>query len=178
MNKHIISLVFILALLMPGARLIAGNEQNKAASVSVVFDHPDKFTDVKDAFMPTDKGQEAILAEIKNFVKSRARSYLHGGQRLEVKFTDIDLAGDFEPQRGPRFQDVRIVKAIYPPRLKFQFKLVDADGKLVSEGKHELTDLAYQSRLVFPQDDPLRYEKDLLDGWLRSLAKLSRGAAG
>lgn len=166
MKKNISSLVFILALLVPGVGMTAGAEQSKKASVTVVFDRPDQFTDIKDAFMPTEKGQEAIMAEIRRFVESRAKSCLQSGQKLEVKFTDINLAGEFEPQRGPGFQDVRIFKAIYSPRLKLEFKLVDADGKLVSEGKRELKDVAYQSRMAFPLDDGLRYEKDMLRDWI------------
>ena len=38
------------------------------------------------------------------------------GDKLTITFTDIDLAGDFEPWRGPQWDEVRIVKAIYPPR--------------------------------------------------------------
>jgi hypothetical protein len=32
--------------------------------------------------------------------------------RLEVKITDIDLAGDFELFRGPQFDHVRVNKSI------------------------------------------------------------------
>ena len=179
MNRRTLPLVCLLGVLAPGAMLAADTAKPNAASVAVTFDHPEKFTDVKDTFMGTEKGRDAILAQIKDFVESRAKSYLRAGQGLEVKFTDIDLAGEFEPERGPRFHDVRIVKDLYVPRLKFEFRLTGADGKVINEGKRELTDLAFMMRsaFAFPPSDSLRFEKDILSDWLRSDVKAPASAA-
>ena len=38
---------------------------------NVVFDHPEKFTDVKDAYIPTDEGRDAILKHFASFLVSR-----------------------------------------------------------------------------------------------------------
>ena len=176
MNKKTLSMIFGLCLLSSGTMFAADATKTGAGNVTVVFDHPEQFTDVKDAFMPTDKGRDAILAEIRKFIVDRASSYLRGGQKLEVKFTDIDLAGDFEPQLGPRFNDVRIMKEIYTPKLDLEFKLTGPDGKVLNEGKRKLRDDTYVQRLVPHLDDPLRYEKDILKDWLSSDIK-SRAAA-
>ena len=167
MNKKTLTLISILGLLTPGAMLAADSVKPDPARVTVTFDHPEKFTDVKDDYIATEKGQEAILAEIKDFIESKAKSYLRAGQKLEVTFTDINLAGDFEPQRGAQFNHVRIVKDIYIPRLTLDFKLTGADGKVINEGKRELTDLAFMMRVAFPPSDSLRFEKDILNDWLR-----------
>ena len=95
-----------------------------------------------------------------------------------MKFTDIDLAGEYEPQRGPQFMDVRIVKDIYPPRFDLEFKLTGADGKVISSGKRQLRDLNFMSRLVLPSSEPLRYEKDILKDWLRGEIKSAKAAGG
>ena len=94
---------------------------------------------------------------------------------MKIKVTDIDLAGDFEPWRGPQFDQVRITRDIYPPRISLEFRLTDGSGGIVSAGKRELRDLAYQRRLIRPlddylryEDDYLRYEKDILRDWFRS----------
>ena len=178
MNRKTLHLISMLSLLLPGTVLAADSAKPPAPSVTVTFDHPEKFTDVKDSFMGTEKGRDGILAQIKEYVEDRAKSYLRSGQKLEVKFTDIDLAGDFEPQLGPRFQDVRMMKDIYIPRLKLEFKLTGADGKVINEGKRELTDLAYMMRAAFPSSDNLRFEKDILGDWLRSDIKGPAKAAG
>jgi len=144
-----------------------------ASNVTVIFDRPENFRDVKDAFVPTEKGRDDIFAEFRRFLADRAASYLDQGQRLEIKFTDIDLAGDFEPHVGTRFDAVRIMKDVYPPRLEFDFKLTGADGRVIKEGKRRLTDMSYLQRIIRPGNDgSLRYEEDLLTDWMHEdLAK-------
>jgi hypothetical protein len=87
---------------------------------------------------------------------------------LEVRFTDIDLAGEYEPQRGPRFDDIRIMREIYPPRMVLEFRLLDADGKVLAQGTRHLIDMNYQSNITPFNDEPLRYDKALLTDWMRS----------
>ena len=165
-------------LLSAGALLAADADKTKAGKVTVIFDHPENFTDVKDAYMPTDKGRDAILDQIKQCVETQGASCLGSGQTLEVKFTEIDLAGEFEPERGPQFMDVRIVKEIYAPRFDLEFKLTGADGKVISEGKRKLRDLNFMSRLTLPSSEPLRFEKDILKDWLRGEIKSPKAAGG
>ena len=89
-----------------------------------------------------------------------------------VTFTDIDMAGDFEPQRGPNFNSVRILKAIYPPRVNLTFRLTDASGQVIAEGERQLRDQAYTwTASPVNQSDPLRYEKRLIDDFFRDLAR-------
>jgi hypothetical protein len=66
-------------------------------------------------------------------------------------------------------QDVRIIKAIYPPRIDLEFSLKNADGTVVVSGPRRLTDLFFMNTFPPPsvfRDDRLRYEKTLLDSWL------------
>ena len=86
---------------------------------------------------------------------------------LRVTVTDVDMAGDFEPWRGPRFDDVRIVKDIYPPRIELRFRLLDANGSVLREGERTLRDSAFLMRDGAHETDSLRFEKRLLDQWLR-----------
>ena len=111
--------------------------------------------------------QAADDAVIKEYLTGRAVKGLTAGQKLAITFTDVDLAGDFEPWRGGQWGDVRIVKDIYPPRLVLAFRLTDADGAIVKEGKRDLRDLAFLMKITMGfRDDPLRHEKALLDDWL------------
>ena len=178
MNRNALRLMSIFSLFCAATILAADADKPKEGKATVVFDHPENFTDVKDAYKPTDKGREAILDQIKQFVEGKAAPLLPPGQTLEVKFTDIDLAGDFEPQRGPEFMDVRIVKEIYAPRFDLEFKLTGADGKVISEGKRKLRDLNFMSRLTLPSSEPLRFEKDILKDWLRGEIKSPKAAGG
>ncbi len=97
--------------------------------------------------------QSALSDELQKFMREMGERYVPRGMQLEIKVTDIDLAGDFEPWRGPQFD---------------QLRLTDGSGGIVSAGKRELRDIAYQRRLVRLLDDYLRYEKDILRDWFRS----------
>ena len=138
-----------------------------AANVEVAFVAPEKFSDAKEDSFDTENGRDALLDQLKEHLATHGARFLAANQRLEIKVTDVDLAGDFEPWRGPNFQDIRIVKDIYPPRMKLEFRLVGADGQVISEGKRELSDLSFLMSVAMPTSDPLRYDKELLNNWLR-----------
>lgn len=104
---------------------------------------------------------------LSDYLRKRADLVLPAGQKLDVTFEDIKLAGDFEPWHGPNAQDIRFMKDIYPPRATLRYRVVDASGATIREGESKLTDLAYLQRTSLPTStDPLRYDKRLLDDWL------------
>jgi hypothetical protein len=159
----IVTLLGIVPVLRVGAepaRTIARAEVN--------FFEPEKFTDVRDSYMG-DYERTSYLDGIRDHVLEQAKYYVPEGHTLSVTFTDIDMAGDFEPWRGPRFSDIRIVKDMYPPRITLAFRLVDAEGNVVKEGKRDLRDLSFMMKINMSfRDDPVRHEKALLDDWLRA----------
>jgi hypothetical protein len=143
-------------------------EDRAVARAKVEFFEPQKFTDVCDSYMG-DPDRSPYLQQIREHLLEHARHYVPEGQTLSVTFTDIDMAGDFEPWLGPRWADVRIVKDIYPPRINLTFQLTDAGGQVIKQGKRELRDLAFMMKITLAfRDDPVRHEKALLDDWLRS----------
>ena len=162
-DHHIIWLAALGA--APLATFAADTTNN--AHVQVTFQDPENFTDVKDDQFGTEKGREQYLSELRKHIERRAESLIPEGQTLRVTVTNVDMAGDFEPWRGPQFSDVRIVKDIYPPRIDLSYELVDSDGAVVKEGSAELRNLSFQQTITLSHDDELRYEKDMLTNWLR-----------
>ena len=163
---------------MAACALPADNATKAAPRTTVVYDHPEKFTDVKDGYVPTDTGRDAILSRLREFLVSRCDPKLPEGYNLTITFTDVDLAGDFEPWHGAQWADVRIIKPIYPPAFKFTYAVADPSGTVVKEGSENILDLNFQMRLLSPHDtsfDSLAYEKDILNDWvnatLRGLGK-------
>jgi len=154
--------------LVAACALNAADSAKPAPRTQVLFDHPENFTDVKDSDLPTDKGRDSILSTFRAFLVDRADRLLPEGYSLAITFTDIDLAGDFEPWRGSQFSEVRIVKAVYPPAFKFTYTVTDASGRVVKQGTENIRDLSFQNRLTIDNSDPLRYEKDILDDWTRA----------
>ena len=62
----------------------------------------------------------------------------------------------------------RIVRDIYPPRMTVQFRHLGADGRVIAEGERKLTDPAFLiGATPIDSSDPLRFEKRMIDSWLR-----------
>lgn len=139
-----------------------------SSRVQVDWSDPANFADTRTNQCRTRVKPEEWLGRLAKYVERRAGDRLAEGQTLKVTITDIQRAGQCEPWRGPYLDDARIVKDIYPPRIDLHFTLVDAQGHVVSEGDRKLTDMAFLHRGgLLDDNDPLRYEKRLLDDWLR-----------
>lgn len=135
--------------------------------VSVSYDQPQTFSEARiqrSHFVPD---RSAWLGTLKTYIEKRAARDVPPGQRLDITITDVKLAGNYEPWRGPRLDDVRIVRDIYPPRIDLSFKLLDKDGTVLREGSRKLRNMAFMYSGGANDQDTLRYEKALIDRWLR-----------
>jgi hypothetical protein len=139
---------------------------NPASPVTVEFQNPDKFRDVRDSLGGgTD---ENALAALRTYLQETAPTHLQPGQKLRVTFTDIDLAGDFPAAGGGRYDRVRLIRGIYIPRQEFSFEVTDESGHVVKAGQRTLTDMNFQtSGMRIGSDQPYFYDKVLLEDWLR-----------
>lgn len=136
-------------------------------NVSVRYKDPQHFTEARRSSGMHLIGADDYLKPLKAYIVQRASRILAPGQRLDIEVTDVDRAGEYEPWRGPNFYDVRIIKDVYPPRIDLNFTLYGADGKVLREGSRKLRDLAFLSHSMANDQDSLKYEKSLIDLWLR-----------
>lgn len=141
------------------------------AQVSVHYQDPHHFTESRDAAFVFGHGFDYndYLQRLQAFLVERATPMLAPGEHLSITFTNIKLAGRYEPWRGPRWSDVRIMRDHYPPRFDFNFKLTAADGQVLREGARKLVDYSYLMNASGPAyaNDSLRYDKAVLSRWLR-----------
>jgi hypothetical protein len=155
-----------IAFLLLSGCVVSAPHDEAVSRVSVSFVEPEKFTDSRRVeFAPTSAG---VLRELEKFLIETGGRYLPPPTKLSIRVTDIDLAGDFELFRGPQADQVRINKGLYPPRIMLEFEVIDGTAAVVRSGKRDLTDINYQVRNVYPREDYLRYEKDILRDWLRA----------
>jgi len=169
-NRGTIAIFAALALWLGSiAPLFAAAATPAEYSVSVTYVNPEQFTENRmygrqDRFNRID-----YLAQLKAYLIKQGQAILKPGQSLHVNITDIQLAGAYEPWRGPRWDYVRIMRDIYSPRIDLDFRLVDQDGNVLREGKRALRDLDYLHSSVGPaaaEGAPLYYDKALLRRWL------------
>lgn len=143
-------------------------------NVLVSYVHPEKFTDVGNSAYPDNRMRADYLEQLRRHLVRRAASRIPPEQTLTVSITDVDMAGQFEPWRS-RLYDARIIRGVYPPRIDLRFTLAAADGHVVREGSRQLRNPAFQMDASNFRDDPLRYEKTLLDDWLERELSRRRG---
>lgn len=136
--------------------------------VSVKWEDPAKFTEIRQSTNRFEAERGDWVQQLARYLQTAAAKPLQPGQRLDVTLVDIKRAGDYEPWHGPRGRDIRIMRDIYPPRISLQYTLKDASGRIVSEGDARLSDTGYLHNIGLKSDsDPLRYEKRLIDDWVK-----------
>lgn len=135
-----------------------------AASVEVNWIKPEKYTDVRAGQESRKRFRERTFKKFEAHFQKLA-SKLPEQQKIVINVTNVDLAGDvtFNMKR------IRIIKDIYIPRMKFNYQLLNADGKVLKQEDVDLKDMGFMmhanSRI---HNDALRYEKVMLNKWFKS----------
>ncbi len=136
------------------------------AGVTVKFIEPENFVDLP--FMP--HARASALAEIqKHFEKYGAQ--MAASQNLAIEVLDIDLAGT-EEQNFRHGREVRVLRGTADwPSMRLRYTL-ETEGRVVKSGESRLSSMNYlhQHNRYF-SNEPLRYEKQMIDGWLREALK-------
>jgi len=136
--------------------------------VSVQWNDPAKFTEIRQSTNRFEAERGDWVQQLARYVQTSAAKPLQAGQTLEVTLVDVKRAGDYEPWHGPRGRDIRIMRDIYPPRITLQYTLKDSSGRIIDEGDARLSDSGYLHNIGLKSDtDPLRYEKRLIDDWVK-----------
>ena len=168
MKRRSVLHILLAALALLGAPAIAATV-TPPANVTVSYDHPEQFTETRKirALAPI-QDDHSYLKTLKTYYEDRAGRMLPPDEHLDIVVTDIDRAGNFEPWHRYPMQQVRIIKDIYPPRIDLRFRLLDTNGKVIREGTRKLRDPGFMyDGMAAPGNDNLRYEKGLIDRWLR-----------
>ncbi len=136
--------------------------------VSVAWADPATFTELKASGNRFESAQGDWLIQLAKYMRKQADKQLAPGNKLELTIVDIQRAGRYEPWHGLDRQNIRMIRDIYPPRMTVKYRETDASGAVVAEGERKLTDMAFMVNSGMINDsDPLRYEKRMIDSWLR-----------
>jgi|TARA_B110000495_G_scaffold203367_1_gene226745 hypothetical protein len=142
--------------------------QQRDVTVSIDFRNPSGFSDIEIDGFSGDKEQSIIFDLLRGEFEENAGTCLPDGYTLNVEIQDIDLAGYHEPLY-PRFDGVRIMKSIYPPRLNFSYAILDDDQLIVEEGNSSLSNVSYLHgfSLSSRRNDTAYYVRSLIKDWGR-----------
>lgn len=140
-------------------------------TVSVQWGDPARFSEIAHSSNRWEAARGNWVNDLADHLATQAAQRLEADQRLQVTLNDIDRAGDYEPWRGPRMADIRMLRDIYPPRIALSWQLTGADGQALDSGERVLQDpgFLHGGLRLGNRNDALRYEKALIDRWLQQV---------
>lgn len=138
--------------------------------VAVAWEDPATFQELRFSGNRFEARRGDWVTDIAEHIRKRATAALPPDATLEVRITDIQRAGQYEPGQGDWRDSVRIIRDIHAPRITLTFALHDAGGQLMASGDRLLRDASFLRRggMLASETDPLRYEKRLVDDWVRA----------
>jgi len=138
------------------------------AAVTVTYVAPEKYADV-----PRDTAaRDSMMSDLTDHFTWLGTA-LAPGQDLRIEVLDIDLAGREEPS-ARAVRDVRVMRGGADwPRMRLRFS-VEQNGQVLKSGEAQLSDMDYMARVSrYPEEEPQRYEKAMIDRWFeRNIAPL------
>ena len=142
--------------------LAAGAVLPLHADVTVAFVERDRYGDAGDRPADLDRN----LERLQSFLVAAAEPCLDADEGLAFSVLDVDLAGRYEWWHHP--SGVRIMRDIDWPRMKVEYRHVDADGETIAEGREWLSDMDYLRRGTRRPTDrrSLRYERAMIERWV------------
>lgn len=163
MKKLLLSL---LATLIAGAAAHAGQAQ-------VTWQDPDNYTDIREGNDLRDSFRAQLFQDFESIFADMARQ-LPDGYQFEVTVTDVDLAGQVNGMHGASWQNIRIVKAIYWPRMSFSYTLKNGAQELLLSGQEEIKDLGFMSGVGSSGKTRFVYEERMLKNWFKKQQREKR----
>lgn len=143
----------------------------QAGQIKVVWNDFDEYTDVR----PSNETKGSFHKRVKKYLEkyfAELEQQLPENYQLQLIIKDVDLAGDV--RYG--MQDLRIIKRIHFPKFNLDYKLLDANGNIVSQDSKRIKDMTFLDGIHSRSKDRINfyYEKKLLEDWFNKdlVAKL------
>ena len=142
------------------------------AKTTVLYVHPENFTDVSFRSMTPQAAEKRLERELTHTIEAVAAQYLSAYQ-LDVQILDVAMAGREAFEKPGLNSDIRIRHETgKPPKISVQYQIKDARRHIVAQGARVLTNLNYQWAYPDSYDlDTLYPERQLLRDWIRSLPR-------
>ena len=144
------------------------------AKVNLTYEDPESFTDFEFSHTRETIDTDYFTKKIIRYLDRALEKKFPEGTVLSINFSNIDLAGRFEPWQDVPLDDVRIFKFNYPPAAEFTYRLEDSNGIVLAEGEASIRKLGFQdggSRRS-SSIDLYYYERRMLESWInRELVK-------
>jgi|GEM_PF-2718126 len=154
-----------------GTLLMLGYMPSAFAKVEVKLVEPQKFHDYEISNYTKKKSRELLQKHFSRLFAKVSKDFIQESDVLMVDITDIDLAGYMEYFYGNMQRNVRIVKDNTRFRIKFDYKLTNAAGETLKEGKGEIRDFLdhrpVRAELKHKEYQSISYMHDPVLDWMK-----------
>jgi len=142
------------------AGLLALGAGTASAAVNVTYVHPESFTDLPFTTWERDD----MLKDLSDHFQALGK-FLPQGQDLRIEVTDFDPAGRLIPNAAAG-RDLRVMNGRADwPRMTLRYA-IEQNGQVLKSGEAKLSDMNYQQNsMIFSRNEPLFYEKKMIDDW-------------
>ena len=134
--------------------------------VTIEWHNPKKFRDLDSSLGLQSRFEQHFFDVMTKNINKEAVKILKPDQKLIMTVTDVDLAGDLRPTFGATSNDIRIVKDVYPPRIKFSYKVMQGETVVVS-GEEKLRDMNFLHGITRSNQRPYEYETEMMRSWFK-----------
>jgi hypothetical protein len=140
-----------------------------AGEAKVTWQDPEKYSDIKASQERQDRFQEKLFKHFDKVFADLA-AQLPNDSKLEITITDFDLAGEIIPRAGSSFNEIRIIKEIYSPKITFNYVYTHKDQVISSTVN--LRDMNYMSGITRSSHSAeFEYEEKMLKKWFAKQQK-------
>ncbi len=140
------------------------------SAVKVNWLNPEKFSDIRPATGTRKVYQERVMKAFDKIIGELAEK-LPAGYSMEINVKDLDLAGDVNPMYRLDNTDIRVIKEIYFPRMKFDYVLFDQNKQqILKESDVKIKDMGFMtSSHIGYQSREFAYEREMLKKWFNKV---------
>ena len=168
MRKFLICLTSLTCAMALSFQLYAATDEKAepSSAVKVTWLNPEKFSDIRPANGTRKVYQERVMKAFDKFLGDLAKK-LPAGYSMEINVKDLDLAGDVNPMYRIDNNDIRVIKDIYFPRMKFDYVLFDQNKQPIQqESDVKIKDMGFMtSSHIGHQSKEFAYEYEMLKKW-------------
>lgn len=173
---------FLIVLLFAGLPLsLAADEQvtdeaevhaREGSQVVVRFVHPDELTDLKVRRQHPQQVRAEFARAIQDWFRGPG-SRLLGDKQLEIDFIDVEMAGEIQPWRTQWMHDIRYVKPLFPARLVFDYRVLDAQGNELAADRVDQRRFPGEGVRASRRYQPFQHEVAIIADWWRRFDRLN-----
>lgn len=137
-----------------------------AGEAKVTWREPDQYTDIREGTELRDNFRAKLFQDFESIFTDLAKQ-LPDGYLFEVTVTDLDLAGEVNGMHTAAWENIRIVKAIYWPRMSINYTLKNSARETLATGQEDIKDLDFLSSAASFGMTRFGYEERMLRHWFK-----------